>query len=50
MNKFINVKKSKYLLLLSWNLAKEIAKQESDFIKNNGKIIVPFPMPHEYKS
>ncbi len=48
--KFINVKKSKYLLLLSWNLAKEIAKQESDFIKNNGKIIVPFPMPHEYKS
>lgn len=48
--KFINVKKTKYLLLLSWNLAKEIARQESKFIKNNGKIIVPFPMPHEYKS
>ena len=47
--KFINVKKTKYLLLLSWNLAKEISKQESKFIKNNGKIIVPFPMPHEYK-
>ena len=48
--KNINVKKTNYLLLLSWNLAKEIAKQESKYLKNNGKIIVPFPMPHEFKS
>ena len=34
-----------YLLLLSWNLKKEIIKQEKNFIKKGGKFIVPFPSP-----
>ena len=34
-----------YLLLLSWNLKKEIIKQEKYFIKNGGKFIIPFPSP-----
>jgi SAM-dependent methyltransferase len=47
--KFIDAKKIDYLLLLSWNLAKEIAKQENRFLMERGKIIVPFPSPHEFK-
>ncbi len=34
-----------YLLLLSWNLKKEIIKQEKYFIQNGGKFILPFPSP-----
>ncbi len=34
-----------YLLLLSWNLKKEIIRQEKYFIKNGGKFIIPFPSP-----
>ena len=34
-----------YLLLLSWNLKKEIIKQEKNFIQNGGKFIIPFPSP-----
>ncbi len=34
-----------YLLLLSWNLKKEIIKQEKNFIKSGGKFIIPFPSP-----
>ena len=47
--KYIKVKKIDYLLLLSWNLLKEISKQEHLFLKNKGKIIVPFPSPRESK-
>ena len=47
--KYINAKKTNYLLLLSWNLAKEIAKQEKKFLKNNGKLIIPFPSPRIFK-
>tara|TARA_Y100000741_G_scaffold316673_1_gene263082 strand:+ start:576 stop:1802 length:1227 start_codon:yes stop_codon:yes gene_type:complete len=47
--KYIDAKKIDYLLLLSWNLAKEIAKQEKKYLKENGKIIVPFPNPHIFK-
>ena len=38
-----------YLLLLSWNLKKEIIKQEKNFIKKGGKFIVPFPSPEIIK-
>lgn len=34
-----------YLLLLSWNLKKEIIRQEKYFIKRGGKFIIPFPSP-----
>ena len=41
----INKKKVDYLLLLSWNLIKEIKKQEYKFIKSGGKFITPYPKP-----
>ena len=47
--KKINVIKPDYLLLLSWNLVKEIMKQEKKYLKNNGKIIIPFPNPRLVK-
>jgi 2-polyprenyl-3-methyl-5-hydroxy-6-metoxy-1,4-benzoquinol methylase len=43
--KKINRKNIDYLLILSWNLQKEIIKQESVFRKNGGRFIVPFPTP-----
>ncbi len=36
---------TQYLLLLSWNIKKEIIEQEKKFIKNGGKFIIPFPSP-----
>ena len=47
--KYINVQNTNYLLLLSWNLAKEIAKQEINFLRNKGKIIIPFPKPKIFR-
>ena len=45
------IKKQKidYLLLLSWNLKKEIIKQEKKFRTNGGKFIIPFPSPKVVK-
>ena len=34
-----------YLLLLSWNLKKEILKQQKKFVSKGGKFIVPFHRP-----
>ncbi len=44
----INRKKVDYLLILSWNIIKEIMKQENSFLKQGGKFIVPFPQPKIY--
>lgn len=33
-----------YALLLSWNFAKEIIEQQSEFIANGGKFILPLPV------
>ena len=44
--KLINKHKPDYILLLSWNIAKEIAKQEKKYLNSGGKIIIPFPNPH----
>ena len=41
----INKKKPDFLLILSWNIVKEIIKQEKKYIKNGGKFIIPFPKP-----
>ena len=44
--KHINQIKPDYLLLLSWNLSKEIVKQEKKYFRSSGKAIIPFPNPH----
>ena len=46
--KKLNKTNTDYLLLLSWNLYKEIAKQENSFIKKGGRFILPFPKPYIY--
>ncbi len=43
--KYISRKTVDYLLILSWNIKKEIIKQEIKFYKNGGKFIIPFPKP-----
>ena len=43
--KFLKSSNTDYLLLLSWNILKEIKKQEKKYLKRNGKIIIPFPNP-----
>ena len=43
--KFINLNKPSYLLLLSWNISKEIMQQEKHYLNRNGKMIIPFPKP-----
>jgi SAM-dependent methyltransferase len=43
--KKIDRKNIDYLLLLSWNIKKEILKQEKNFLKKGGKFIIPFPKP-----
>ncbi len=42
-----NIRKSRidYLLVLSWNIIKEIMKQEAHFSRKGGKFIIPFPTP-----
>jgi 2-polyprenyl-3-methyl-5-hydroxy-6-metoxy-1,4-benzoquinol methylase len=42
---FIDKKIADYLLILSWNIVKEIMKQENSFLQKGGKFIVPFPKP-----
>ena len=43
--KNISRKDIDYLLILSWNIKKEIIEQEKKFSKMGGKFIVPFPEP-----
>ena len=43
--KYLNISKTKYLLILSWNIKKEIINQEKRFAKLGGKFIIPFPSP-----
>ena len=47
--KKLSSNKEDYILLLSWNLKKEIVHQERKYLKNGGKLIIPFPKPHILK-
>ena len=40
--------KPDYLLILPWNIKKDIIQQQSKFAKNGGKFIVPVPRPEVY--
>ncbi len=42
----IKTRQPDYLLLLAWNLRREILLQESAWLRSGGKFIVPLPAPH----
>ena len=44
-DKKLLTEKSDYALVLAWNFAEEIMRNNKSYKKNNGKFIIPFPHP-----
>jgi SAM-dependent methyltransferase len=42
----LNEHKPDVTLLLTWNFAEEIAKQQTSYIQGGGRFLVPLPQPH----
>jgi hypothetical protein len=42
---FLEEDKPDYALILAWNFASDIMKNNSKFIKQGGKFIIPIPSP-----
>ena len=40
----LNNDNTDYLLLITWNLKKEVVQQNTNFIKQGGRFIIPFPV------
>ncbi len=44
-DKKLSTHKSDYALVLAWNFAEEIMKNNESYKKNKGKFIIPLPSP-----
>ena len=40
---YIEIKKPDYILVLAWNFAESIIKNNKEFISSGGKFIIPLP-------